>query len=505
MEYLPTHGVCLTLHNHSKKNYNLEKHQLSKSTFIRGVQCSKSLYLHKHRPYLRDRVSPEQLARFSRGIGVGLLAQNLFPGGIDCKPASPRLYAKSREKTQQIISEASTEVVYEAVFQHQQVLIMLDVLVHENENWNAYEVKSSLKISDTFLLDAALQYYVMKGAGLALDKFFLVHLNPEYVRDSELDLHQLFIKTDVTDQVLQRQTLIVQKIDELIGVVALTKSPEILIGTHCNNPYPCDFIGHCFKNVPVGSVLDLTHWSAEEKFAMYDAGTIALADIHNTTELNQAQQIELRCRQGGREHFDASGLKDFFNKISDAPVFFSLLSHRQAIPGWRSYKPYDQLPLSAGFGSGNENSSFVNNSADAPDERFFDFLQLLIATSGSVVVFDAARFQELLQRMAFRHSNIRHDTEILAARIIDLKEVFSHMLYYNPHAGEDFSLLHLSKILFGNSHLTNVLFASDALATDSYLKSDKPMDVATVQKLAAYSQSHQAMTAAFYNYLKGKV
>lgn len=482
----------------------MEKHLLSKSTFIRGVQCGKSLYLHKHRPFLRDRLSPEQLARFSRGTNVGLLAQNLFPGGIDCKPGSPRQYAKSLEKTQQIISNASANVIYEAVFQHQQVLIMLDVLVHENGSWNAYEVKSSLKISDTFLLDAALQYYVMKGAGLPINIFFLTHLNPDYNRDSQLDLHQLFIKNDVTDEVLQRQPFIEKKIEELIGVAALTKSPEIAIGNHCNLPYPCDFIGHCFKNVPVGSVLELTQWSAEEKFAMYDAGTIALADIKPTTALSQAQQIELRYRQSGSEYIDTSGLKDFFNKISDAPVFLSLLSHRQAVPAWKGYKTYDQLPLSADFGRGKWHESFVNDAADAPDERFFDFLQPLIASGGSVVVFDAARFQELLQRMAHRHSDMHPAIETFAARIIDFQEVFSQMLYYNPHAGQDFSLLQLSKVLFGNSHLTNVPFASDALATDKFLKADKPMPEAVAQALTGYSHGLQIMTEAFYNYLKQK-
>jgi hypothetical protein len=483
----------------------LEKHLLSKSTFIRGVQCNKSLYLHKHRPFLRDRISPEQLARFSRGTNVGLLAQNLFPGGIDCKPASPRHYTKSLEKTQQIVQEASANVIYEAVFQHHQVLIMLDVLVHENGSWNAYEVKSSLKISDTFLLDAALQYYVMKGAGLAIDRFYLVHLNPDYIRDSQLELHQLFIKIDVTDQILLKQTLIAQKIDELIGVVGLTKSPELPIGTHCNLPYPCDFIGHCFKNVPAGSVLELTHWSEAEKFALYHSGTVAFSDIHETDVLNQAQQIELRSRQNGCEHFDNSGLKGFFNKISDAPLFLSLLSHRQAVPEWKGYRPYDQIPLSAGFGSGNENSSFVNDAEDSPNERFFNFLQPLFSSDESVVVFDAARFKELLQRMAFRNSNMRQGTEALAARIVDLKEVFSQMLYYNPQVVQDFSLLQLSKVLFGNSRITAVAFTSDTLATVSYLKADKPMDVATAQKLTAYSHGYQTMTEAFYKYLLEKL
>lgn len=220
--------------------------------------------------------------------------------------------------------------------------------------------------------------------------------------------------------------------------------------------------------------------------------------------MSQAQQIELRYRQSGSEYIDTSGLKDFFNKISDAPVFLSLLSHRQAVPAWKGYKTYDQLPLSADFGRGKWHESFVNDAADAPDERFFDFLQPLIASGGSVVVFDAARFQELLQRMAHRHSDMHPAIETFAARIIDFQEVFSQMLYYNPHAGQDFSLLQLSKVLFGNSHLTNVPFASDALATDKFLKADKPMPEAVAQALTGYSHGLQIMTEAFYNYLKQK-
>lgn len=61
----------------------MEKHILSKSAFIRGVQCLKSLYLNKKRPFLRDRISDAQQAVFKRGTDVGVLARQLFPCGVD--------------------------------------------------------------------------------------------------------------------------------------------------------------------------------------------------------------------------------------------------------------------------------------------------------------------------------------------------------------------------------------------------------------------------------------
>jgi hypothetical protein len=47
----------------------MEKPVLSKSTFIRGLQCEKSLYLYKHNYNLRDGISSQLQAIFNQGCG----------------------------------------------------------------------------------------------------------------------------------------------------------------------------------------------------------------------------------------------------------------------------------------------------------------------------------------------------------------------------------------------------------------------------------------------------
>ena len=175
------------------------KHLLSKSTFIRGMQCQKSLYLHKKRPFLRDKMSPEQLAKFRRGTDVGVLARDLFPGGIDMSPKSPSQYQLKREETENALHDPTVQVIYEAVVQFDDVLIMLDILVREGDKWKAIEVKSSLKISDTYLQDAALQYYVLKNAGIKMSDSSLLYVNADYTFDEELQLDQLFVSQSVIE------------------------------------------------------------------------------------------------------------------------------------------------------------------------------------------------------------------------------------------------------------------------------------------------------------------
>lgn len=55
---------------------------LSKSLYIRGLQCHKALYLEKFHPEWKDQTSADTQARFYMGNMVGEAAHNLFPGGV---------------------------------------------------------------------------------------------------------------------------------------------------------------------------------------------------------------------------------------------------------------------------------------------------------------------------------------------------------------------------------------------------------------------------------------
>ncbi len=228
----------------------MEKHLLSKSTFIRSNQCLKSLYLNKKRPFLRDRISKEQLAKFRRGHRVGELAQQLFPGGVDMKPKSPSQFQKKALETGEIIRSNSYNTIYEATFQYDRLLILLDILHQDGKDWTAYEVKSSLKISDTYILDAAFQYYVINNFGISLKDFFLIYVNPDYNFEGELDLSQLFIKESVLQKIVELQERIKEQVVKAKSTLELGNAPKIEIGPHCTNPYPCDFMGFCWKSVP---------------------------------------------------------------------------------------------------------------------------------------------------------------------------------------------------------------------------------------------------------------
>ncbi|HSL87125.1 MAG TPA: hypothetical protein VK861_09340, partial [Bacteroidales bacterium] len=143
----------------------MKSYTLSKSSFIKGIQCEKHLYLYKHHYKWRDPISEEQQAIFTRGTNVGKLAQNLFPGGVDLSPPNPFQYEKAAKLTQVKI-QSGVKIFYEPSFIYDELLVAVDILVKQRNKWSIYEVKSSTSISDTYIMDAAVQYYVLRNSGL---------------------------------------------------------------------------------------------------------------------------------------------------------------------------------------------------------------------------------------------------------------------------------------------------------------------------------------------------
>lgn len=228
----------------------ISKHILSKSTYIKGLQCEKALYLTKKHPYLRDKLSIEKRAKFQRGTDVGILAQECFPGGVNMAPNSPSQFPKRVIETMENLQNPMVNVMYEAVFQYNDTLVMVDILVRDGEQWKAIEVKSSLRLSPTYYNDAALQYYVLHGCGVPLSDFQLMHLNGDYMKQGPIDVKQLFQHVSVIDYAKEQEPVIAANVERLKNVVALLHAPQVAIGPHCREPYECDFIGHCWKNVP---------------------------------------------------------------------------------------------------------------------------------------------------------------------------------------------------------------------------------------------------------------
>ena len=225
------------------------RHILSKSTFMYGCQCPKRLWLHKYKPALRDEIDEQQQAVFQTGTNVGMLAEQLFPDGVDARPVDTFSYQQSVADTARYIAEGR-KVIYEAAFQYEGMLCAVDILVRKRNKLYAYEVKSTTKVKDPHIPDAAFQYYVITHAGLELADFSIIHLNNQYIRQGALNVQELFAVESVLERVLPKQDFVHEQ-GEALKAMLLKKDemPHVKVGNHCNKPYACDFQGFCYEGI----------------------------------------------------------------------------------------------------------------------------------------------------------------------------------------------------------------------------------------------------------------
>jgi hypothetical protein len=158
-------------------------HLLSKSKYIRGLQCDRALWLDVFNPRLA-RYTAEQMRRFDRGRDFEYAFKSTFPDGIDLSAELKRNVDAYPARTAQYLdgtdqspfnSHLSTLTLFEAGFLYDDVLVLADV-VHRNPDGSLdiYEVKSGNVLSETYKRDAALQHYVISHCR-PINKFCIVH------------------------------------------------------------------------------------------------------------------------------------------------------------------------------------------------------------------------------------------------------------------------------------------------------------------------------------------
>jgi hypothetical protein len=425
----------------------MNRHLLSKSTFIRGVQCPKSLYLHKKRPFLRDKISAAQLAKFRRGTDVGVLARDLFPGGIDMTPKSPSQYQKKVIETAEAIQDLSIKTIYEAVFQYDDVLIMLDILVRDGHAWKAFEVKSSRAISATYLTDAALQYYVLEGSGIPLSDFSLIYVNKEYVLENELELGAFFMSESVLDQCKERLGEINKTVGKLKNVLQLQNSPDVPVGWHCNKPYPCDFIGHCWKKIPENHIFKLSAIDPDTISGLSEKGIFSVDQISEKDFSNPQQLSQLNAMKSNCATFDAQTMNVAMQALKKQNLIFTkTVFHRPAVPERQGTRPYQALPLALSYTNpANQTILIADNTSTDFVGKFASTIIDLCANQGMLLTDDVADLRDFIDNSKQLVPD-ELQPQLLACRkqIHGLKQLLADCHYFHPAFGTDFSLQNLS-------------------------------------------------------------
>ena len=451
----------------------MSSHLLSKSSYIKGLQCEKHLYLYKYHYNEMDELSEMQKTIFKRGTNVGELAQQLFPGGKIAASGDPPDYEKALKRTAELV-ENEANVIYEAAFMFNEVLSIADIAVREKNQWKIYEVKSSTSISETYLNDAALQYYVISNLGIKVKDFSIICINNQYVRKGELNLRELFISESVLELITPMQNSVKENVKRFKKVLMKRQIPDIDIGEHCYNPYTCGFFNYCRKHIPEHSIFDFSGMHLSKKYELYREGIIRFEDIPEGLPLNKNNRLQLDVYNSGETLIDKKAIKNFLSDLNYPLYFMDFETFQPAVPLFDNSRPYQQIPfqysafIKKNKNSEAEHSEFLAEPGEDPRVKFIENLLEATGKKGSVIVYNKTFEITRLREIARDFPDYADAVEKLILRIEDLMVPFQKKYYYAPGMMGSYSIKAVLPALVPALSYDNLEINEGGLASIAY-------------------------------------
>ena len=418
---------------------------LSKSLYIRGLQCEKSLWLKKKKPEVLQAPDDGAQAIFDTGTSVGELACELFGGGERIEYTGD--FSSQMARTKELMGHGA-KVIYEATFCFDGILVMVDILRIGRDGLIINEVKSSTSVKDVYIDDASIQYYVISSLGYNVSAVNIIHIDNSYVRGEKFELDKFFSAEDVTEQVKQKQADIPQILSKFDEILSKDVEPEIDIGVQCANPYPCDAWEYCWREqrgIPEYSIFDISGLRSKKKFELYKSGVVKFEDIKELDKFNASQQIQIRSELSGEQIIDKEAIKEFLETLSYPLYHLDFETFQQAVPEFIGLSPYEQIPFQFSIhkddGKGNlEHFEFLAEVGADPRYELALNLIKFIPKDACVLAYNMSFEKRVIRRLAANYPQISNELMAIHDNIKDLMAPFASKSYYHPKMRGSYSI-----------------------------------------------------------------
>jgi predicted RecB family nuclease len=413
--------------------------RISKSKFVSGMQCVKRLYWQVHQPELAARPDAATEAIMQQGHEVGMLARQLFPGGIEvrCDRGLEQAIRASRE----LVVTPAVPAIFEGVFQHDGVVVRVDVLHRRKDNrWRVIEVKSSASKKEEHLDDVAIQYRVLSRCGLDVGSCCLAHVNRNYVfQGGIVDPWRFFRIRNVTRLVEKLQPKLTFQLRAAFTVLSMPAAPDVKPGSHCTAPVVCEFYDRCNTQRPDDHIgfIPRIHASAMEELG--EMGIESIRDVPDDFELTEIQRRACTSVQTGEPWF-SDELGEVLSGLKYPLYFMDFETVNPAIPRSAGMRPYDQLPFQFSVhsqeepGATLEHCEFLAMDASDPRREFISSLCAALGETGNILVYSSFESQRLFE-LASWFPEFADRIGAIQARLFDLLPVVREHTYHPAYAG----------------------------------------------------------------------
>jgi len=413
--------------------------RISKSQYLRGLQCPKALWLYRHRPDLAPEIPVSKQQIFDQGHEVGILAQQYFPGGVE---VTDNYYEidKAISSTEKHIRNGAG-IIYEATAcSPDGAYSRIDILKKADSlnQWDLIEVKQSTGVKDYHLDDMALQRYAFENAGYTVRNSYLMHINNSYVRFGSLNLQELFAMEDCTMFVSYKMADIHARLDTLLAIINSDKEPSIEIGDHCKKPFKCDYRYYCrqYYNIPEYSVYNI--FSGKKLRQLLDQGIKEISEVPEDFSFTDRQAIDVNAYKNQKIRVDKNAIREFLNLLIYPLCYLDYETISTPVPLFENSSPYQKIPFQFSLhiqetpGGEARHIEFLHTELSDPRPHFVQKLTSSLTGKGSVVVFNKSFEIKINNDLGYTFPQFADALENINERMVDLLEPFRSRNLYHP-------------------------------------------------------------------------
>lgn len=265
--------------------------------------------------------------------------------------------------------------------------------------------------------------------------------------------------------------------------------PAIDIGEWCNDPYECDFGGHCWQHIPEDSVFALKGKGVDQ-FDLYRQGIIRLEQIPLDV-LNDAQRMQVEFFLEKKEMVNRDAVREFLDSIWYPLYFLDFETFKSPIPPFDGTRPYQQIPYQYSIhflereGAELGHHEFLAEPNVDPREELTRRLVEEIPADACVIAYNSSFEAGILKELAGWLPQYAGTIESIISNLRDLMTPFRRRDVYHWQMMGSYSQKAVLPALVPDLSYEGMEVADGGMAMDAYARmceSDDPAEIEKIRK-----------------------
>ncbi len=455
--------------------------QITKSDFIRYLECPAYFWFFKKKPEVLDNQEPSDFDKelIKNGQEVELWARKLFTQGSLVKSKQ----RAATEETQGLLKEGQ-KAIFQATFEAENLYAMIDILTWDeaNQSWIINEVKGTTskdKKNDEHLHDAAFQYILMKMAGYNVGRVNLIELNKEFRKQGEINVRDLLRITDITDKMKELEEEINPMIADMKRILENDREPlpcECIYKSRGNH---CPAFKHLHPQIPSYSVHDIVRIGLSKKSleGLIEEGYYSIEEVPKDFKLSPSQRNHVDVTQTQIPIIVTTKIAEMLNELTYPLYFLDYETYPTAVPIYDGCAPFQQVPFQYSIhvlkepNGELEHYEFLHtDEASHPTKALAEAILKVIGKEGSIIVWNKkfeGKCHEDLAILLPQYADIFYGYN---QRLFDLMDIFQKNYYVHHDFRGGYSIKDVLPVLVPEMSYKSLNIRDGSMAMNSWKK-----------------------------------